>query len=106
MKSEPATVVPTPDNPPELTSRLPAATNGSPSHGPSRLPRAKGWSSRAKILLAGGGVLLLGLVAVGILLLLRNPLGAARPDLVLHKVRYDRLELTVIERGALESQKN
>jgi multidrug resistance efflux pump len=54
----------------------------------------------------GGGVLLLGLIAVGVLLALRNPLGAARPDLVLHTVKYGRLELTVIERGALESAKN
>jgi multidrug resistance efflux pump len=58
------------------------------------------------VLVGAGGVLVLGLIAVGVLLLIRNPLGAARPDLVLHKVKYDRLELTVIERGALESAKN
>jgi multidrug resistance efflux pump len=51
-------------------------------------------------------VLALGLIAVAAILVIRNPLSAARPDLVLHKVKYDRLELTVVERGALESQKN
>ncbi len=32
--------------------------------------------------------------------------GAARPDLVLFKVKYDRLQLTIVERGTLESAHN
>lgn len=31
---------------------------------------------------------------------------AARPDLVLYKVKYDNLKLTIVERGTLESAKN
>jgi multidrug resistance efflux pump len=38
--------------------------------------------------------------------LLRNSLGGGRPDLVLHTVKKERLELTIIERGALESGRN
>ncbi len=30
-------------------------------------------------------------------------MGAVRPDLVLHKVEFGRLELTIVERGSLES---
>ncbi len=44
--------------------------------------------------------------AVALLFFLRNPLHAARPDLVLHKVKHERLELTIAERGTLESGKN
>ena len=70
------------------------------------MPRAKGWSSRAKILAGAGLLLVLSLGSLGGYELLHNAHGAARPDLVLHKVKYDRLELTIVEHGALESAKN
>jgi multidrug resistance efflux pump len=105
MKSEPATVASTPDSPPPLEA-LPATNNGSPSPGRSRLPRAAGWSNRAKLLAAAGAILVLSLGSVGAYSLFHNPLGATRPDLVWHTVKYDRLELTIVERGALESARN
>lgn len=46
----------------------------------------------------------LGTVTIAAVIRTRN--GAARPELVLHKVKYDRVELTIVERGALESTKN
>src|SRR5579885_2500747 len=109
MKSEPATVASPPSNPPEPASRLAepnSPPNGSPSHGPSRLPRAQGFSSRFKLLAAAAVLLVTGLGPGGAYQLLHNAHGAARPDLVLHKVKRDRLELTIVERGALESAKN
>src|SRR5690348_16592731 len=107
MKSEPATVASEMDNnPPDLEPRRPPASSGSPSPNSSRLPRARGWSSRLKMLVAVGAVLLLSLGSLGAYSLFRGGRGAARPDLVLHKVKYDRLELTVVERGALESARN
>jgi HlyD family secretion protein len=39
-------------------------------------------------------------------LFIRNPLRAAHPDLLLHKVKHERLELLIEERGTLESGKN
>jgi multidrug resistance efflux pump len=44
--------------------------------------------------------------AGGALALVGNPLGGGRPDLVLHTVKRERLDLTIIERGALESARN
>ena len=62
-------------------------------------------SNRSKILLAAAAsVVLLGVV-VGIIVakpFARDP----RTDLVTHKVKYGRLELTIVERGALESANN
>jgi HlyD family secretion protein len=46
-----------------------------------------------------------GLVAGAIVLLAGGKM-AARPDLVLHQVKRGRLEMTIVERGALESGKN
>jgi multidrug resistance efflux pump len=51
-------------------------------------------------------VLLGSLAALVVLLLVSNPLRAVRTDLVPHKVKYERMELTIFERGALESAKN
>ncbi len=51
-------------------------------------------------------MLLLGLIGVAILFVVKDKLNAARPELVLHQVKYDKLTLTVVERGALESSSN
>jgi multidrug resistance efflux pump len=58
------------------------------------------------VLTGGGAVSVFGIGALALLFLLRGTSGASRPDLVLHKVKYERLELTIVERGALESGKN
>jgi multidrug resistance efflux pump len=101
-------VAPTASNPPELGNLLTPTGNGSPNGSPSssRPPKLKGWSRRTKLLIAVGAVLFLSAGGLGAYEWLHSARGASRADLVLHKVKYDRLELTVIERGALESSKN
>src|SRR5882672_9571303 len=93
-----------PTTPVREASRIPVEANG-PSRRPSRLPKARRWSRRSKILLAlGFGLLVLG----GLLLVfVTKPFAKdIRTDLVTHKVGYGRLELTIVERGALESANN
>jgi multidrug resistance efflux pump len=72
----------------------------------SRLPKPSRWAGRRNLLVAGG----IGLVALaGIIaayIVIQKPFRHLRTDLVTHKVRYDRMELTVVERGALESANN
>jgi multidrug resistance efflux pump len=119
MKSDPATAAATPnqllepvDRPPDQNgspspkSTQPTAPNSLAAKGPVSLPRAKGWSRRKKMLVFGGAGLVVLLVVTGVLLLIFNPLHKGRTDLVLHTVKYGRLELTIFERGALESGKN
>ncbi len=80
-------------------------TNGSPSHSSSQPAPGKKWSKRKRLLLSGGSLLLLVVLVFGVLVAVRGQ-GTARPDLILHKVKRSRLELTIIERGALEAAKN
>jgi multidrug resistance efflux pump len=56
--------------------------------------------------MGGGAMTVLGLIALAVLLLVRGVSGAHRPDLVLHRVKYENLPLNITERGALESGKN
>jgi multidrug resistance efflux pump len=105
MKSEPATVASTPDNLPDLDN-LPGTNNGSPTPRQSRLPRAAGLSNRVKLLAAGAVLLVLALGSFAVYQFVTNPRSSERPDLVRHKVTKGRLELTIVERGALESAKN
>ncbi|OAI44926.1 hypothetical protein AYO44_13415 [Planctomycetaceae bacterium SCGC AG-212-F19] len=70
----------------------------------SRLPQPRRWTTRTKML----GVLVGLLVVAGTsggYFLIRDP-RASRNDLVTYKVRSERLELTIVERGALESARN
>jgi len=80
-------------------------TANGPSRRPSRLPKARRLSRRNKILIAlAVTVLVLG-SAVGIIL--AKPFKHdVRADLVTHRVQFGRLELTIVERGALESANN
>jgi multidrug efflux pump subunit AcrA (membrane-fusion protein) len=52
----------------------------------------------AVLVLAGGGATAYVVVA--------KPFQNSRTDLILHRVKYGRLELTIVERGALESANN
>src|SRR5208337_1417731 len=79
--------------------------NGAAGSLPNRVPKSKRWSRRGQ-LLAGAGVALLIAGAGVAYLLARDPFHAKRTDLVTHRVSKERLELTIIERGALESAKN
>src|SRR5207244_1055217 len=47
-----------------------------------------------------------GSLAGVVYIVVAKPFKDQRTDLLPHKVRYDRLELTIIERGALESTNN
>jgi multidrug resistance efflux pump len=106
MISQPASAPPAqPDQtnhlPAETSAKLPAASlHSTPSRLPGKTPRRQ----RGKLLLAGA-VVALAVTAV-------TTVGAARVfrptqvALVTHTVLLDRLELTVVERGALESANN
>jgi multidrug resistance efflux pump len=86
---------------------VPPGPNGFPRQGPSRLPKARPWSRRTKVLLAVGLALVAVLVVGGTaVLLVAKPFRGRQADLVPYTVRYERLELTIVERGALESAQN
>jgi multidrug efflux pump subunit AcrA (membrane-fusion protein) len=72
---------------------------------PSRLPRAKHWSRGTKWLVALGVLLVAGAgsVAGWYVLSGRNTI---RPDLLLHPVKKEKLQVTIVERGNLESAEN
>ncbi len=57
-------------------------------------------------MLAGGCVILAALVLVGGYVWIANPFHKVRTDLVLHTVRYETLNRTLLERGTLESANN
>src|SRR5262249_20135468 len=78
--------------------------NGVSSVVPSRVPRSPRWSLRARLLAAVGGVLIVAGIGTAYALLHGPTRG--RADLVTHRVHKERLELTIVERGALESAKN
>jgi multidrug efflux pump subunit AcrA (membrane-fusion protein) len=107
-----------PDNPataaqegiPSSTASPSASGNGSEDAGgppvlaASRLPQPRRWTTRTKMF----GVLVGLLVVAGTsggYFMMRGPRNN-RTDLVTYKVRSERLELTIVERGALESAKN
>jgi|GEM_PF-217409 len=89
---------------PASQARIPVEANG-PSRKPSRLPKARRLSKRTKILV-GLGFLALVLVALLLVFVTKPFASTARTDLVTHKVKYGKLELTIVERGALESSNN
>src|SRR5947209_2594245 len=72
----------------------------------SRVGKVRHWSKRTKLLVSG----LIGLVAVVVLggayVLIERPFQKTWDNLVTHEVRYGRLELTIVERGQLESATN
>jgi HlyD family secretion protein len=86
--------------------QTPNRSNGSPhseTPGPAAKPQpAK--SRKGRYLLIGG----LLTIAAGSIAAYSLSAGdkSHRPDLILHKVRYEPLNLTVVERGALESSDN
>jgi multidrug resistance efflux pump len=82
-----------------------ASATRSPDAATSHLPQPLRWSTRTKIL-AVVGVLVVVCGASGAYMLVRDPFQRTRTDLVTHRVHYERLELNIVERGALESAKN
>jgi multidrug resistance efflux pump len=112
MPAHPATATPQPHptsspdgngHQPELT-----ATNGpsnSPSPNASRLPPPRRLGKAGKLLAAALALTLLGVVALASWYFLFSS-RSARTDLLTHKVRPELLQLTIVERGALESADN
>src|SRR5262249_3943707 len=91
-------------NPPEAKATTPPA--GPRPAAPAHLPKAKHLSRKTKLLpLAGGPVPLCG-AAGGAQQLLGGGMRVNRADLVTHAVRREKLLLTIVERGALESAEN
>lgn len=101
------------DNPSSFPAESTAPAPGLPdldpvtgfSGSPGPLSQPSHWTMRTKIL-AGAGVLVIVAILSGAYLLARDPFQRTRTDLVTHRVRFERLELNIVERGALESAKN
>ena len=104
MKSQTSTVKPHSAPAPLLPAEgLPAVlqANGSPNR--TTKPRvAKGGKTK---IYAIGGIVVLAACGLAIYALTAGP-KSRRPDLILYKVHYEPLNLTVVERGALESADN
>lgn len=66
-------------------------------------PQRRGW--RAFLLLALGAILVIASGAYGTYLYVTTN-AAARPDLILHSVKKEKLQLTIVERGQLEAANN
>src|SRR5262249_23347350 len=110
MTTEPTTAAPAPahDLPPVLKTGFNPngdSPNGSPHPSPTSRPGKPPRASRKGYLLVAG---LLAVVAVGGVATHVAPASpkGARPDPILYKVHHEPLNLTVVERGALESADN
>lgn len=105
MTPLPATATPQPHAAGLSSNGDPSVLTSAPRPGPSRLPRPRRWGTGAKVLALLVIVLLLGGVGTGGWMITRGNAGP-RPDLLLHKVKYEKLQLTIVERGTLESAEN
>lgn len=102
----PTASVPPTEAAPEVEAVNRAETNGSQLPGPSRLPRSQPRRPGTRAL--GLAALLIAISAGGAAAywMVGNPFASPRTDLLFHRVGYTRLDLTVVERGALESADN
>jgi multidrug efflux pump subunit AcrA (membrane-fusion protein) len=108
MTLQPGALPAPPTAPPEPNGQpaLEKATNGQPSSPlPSKLPRPNRWSTNVKLAAIAGIVLFAGVVVGGPLLLFGGA-NRNRADLIYHKVTHGNLQLTLVERGALEAAEN
>src|SRR5687768_12775458 len=114
LKSHPQTTAPAPATPPQSAPVPVPSPNG---HPPRNLPAtaAKRRKARRWPWLVALGVGLLALVGGFAAFPSARPylaenfgsvFGAKRPDLILHKVKPEYLQVTVVERGTLESAVN
>ncbi|HEY1376027.1 MAG TPA: hypothetical protein VGF55_04505, partial [Gemmataceae bacterium] len=81
-----------------------ASPNGVPHPGPTR-PAKPRRGNRLRYVLVGGFLALLVAAGIAGYAMTSGPKGP-RPDLILYKTKYEPLNLTVVERGALESADN
>src|SRR5947209_10097278 len=97
---------PTSSHPPAPSPALASlpSLNGSPAGGHPEVPEAGGRKFPLYAVL-GGGALAVVVTAV-LLIYFTSKSKAERPDLLLHTVKNENLDLTVVERGTLESAEN
>src|SRR5947207_2906334 len=81
------------------------APNKPPGHAPSRLPQVRRLGKSPKLILALAALLLVAAGAGAAYWYILRPSGP-REDLLTHPVRKEKLRVTVVERGALESAVN
>src|SRR5262249_14437769 len=114
MQTLPATATPHPHQQPQPAppptanpTAAPALTgpNNSPHPAPSRPPKARRLGSGSKLLVALVLLLLVGGGSFAAWYFLGTKNGP-RPDLLLHTVKPEKLQVTIVERGALESAEN
>src|SRR5438309_578029 len=114
MTLQPASAVPIPKEKrlPLVESHLIPAVlpangspNGSPNPNGSRLPKARRMSKSVKVILLVTAIVVAASSTGGAWYYFTG-LGSSRKDLVLHTVGFDNLQLTIVERGALESAEN
>src|SRR5689334_18132602 len=79
--------------------------NGSPHPSPAKRPAKPARASRLRAVLIVGLVVAVAAGGVTAFVVSSAPKGP-RPDLILHRVRPELVNLTVVERGALESADN
>src|SRR5579884_3873405 len=104
--TNPLTTAQSPDNnhPPTPPSSS-LAPNSSLRPGPSRLPKGRGWKPRGKWLIALLLLFALGGAGVGGWYFYARK-HTARPDLLTHKIKKEKLHITITERGSLEPAEN
>jgi HlyD family secretion protein len=104
MQTQPPTNPQTTAQLPE-NNRPPTPPNNSPYPAPSRLPKGRNWKRRGRwllallVLLTAGGTGLAGWYFYA-----RRH--TARPDLILHTLKKEKLQITITERGSLEPADN
>src|SRR5262245_50941841 len=90
-------------SPPQPLSKLPTVDD-SPSSGPPEIGEGPVRRFPSTLVLIGIGAV--GLAALLFFFVFKKEKGANRPDLLLHTVKSEDLDLTVVERGTLESAEN
>src|SRR5262245_7284715 len=101
LVSDSTTTVPTSPALPEVGRATPVKENGHPAPRPSRLPRG-----RYRLLLLIGVPVLALLTAGAAVWFLFPGFRSNRTDLITHEVKREKLLLTIVERGQLESANN
>src|SRR5260370_35969273 len=103
--ASPAPAPPNGESQPAPNGASPAVLSRSPAPSPSPLPKARKWGAAGKLTVALFGLVVLCGLAFGAWLVFGTK-SVPYADLLTHKVGHENLQLTVTERGALESAEN
>jgi HlyD family secretion protein len=93
-------------SPPPAANEVRLPSNPSPVRSSSRLPRARGWSNGRIAATALIAFLVVGSIVVGVLWKVGAVFGGSRYTGLTIPVVRERLKITIIARGSLESAKN